>query len=218
MVANGLHLVSIIHHTGGMVQIALYGENCNNMRKLKLQMQLSVDGYVAGPNGEMDWMTWNWGDDIKNYVKGITAPVDTIVLGRKLADGFIPHWKAYAENPQTQDEFGVKMVDTPKIVFSKTMQQSIWDNTIVSADLVESINAARKKQGGDIMAYGGSSFAASLIKNNLVDEYHLFFNPAVIGTGLPIFNMLDGRLALQLIKAERFDCGIAVLCYTPAVQ
>lgn len=186
------------------------------MKKLKLQMQLSVDGYVAGPKGEMDWMTWNWGDDIKNYVKAITAPVDTIILGRKLAEGFIPHWKAYAENPQTTDEFGVKMVETPKMVFSKNMRDSIWNNTMVYGDLVKDINDAKNKNGGDIIAYGGSSLAGALIKNNLVDEYHLFINPAVIGAGMPIFNMLGSRLALQLVKAEQFDCGIAVLCYRPA--
>jgi len=186
------------------------------MRKLKLQVQLSVDGYVAGPKGEMDWMTWNWGEDIKTYVKALTATVDTIIMGRKLAEGFIPHWKAYTANPETRDEFSAKMVATPKVVFTKTMQQSIWDNTTIAADLVEDVNAIKNKNGGDIITYGGSSFAGALIKNNLVDEYHLFFNPAVIGAGMPIFNMLDSRLVLQLVKAEQFDCGIAVLCYKPA--
>jgi dihydrofolate reductase len=186
------------------------------MRKLKLQMQLSVDGYAAGPNGEMDWMTWNWGDDIKNYVKDLTAPVDTIIMGRKLAEGFIPHWKAYLDKPETRDEFSAKMVNTTKVVFSKTMQQSNWDNTIIAHDIVADVEELKNKPGGDIITYGGSSFAGALIKNNLVDEYHLFFNPAAIGTGMPIFNMLDSRLALQLANAEHFDCGIAVLCYNPA--
>jgi len=187
-----------------------------DMRKLKLQMQLSVDGYVAGPNGEMDWMTWNWGDDIKRYVKSLTAPVDTIIMGRRLAEGFIPHWKAYAANPETHDEFSAKMAETPKVVFTKTLHETVWDNTIIAnGALAAEVNALKRKKGRDIITYGGSGFAGALIKNNLIDEYHLFFNPAVIGAGMPIFNMLAGRLALQLVKAEQFDCGIAVLCYKP---
>mgnify|MGYP002633797651 CR=1 FL=1 len=63
------------------------------MRKLKLQIQLSIDGYIAGPNGEMDWMIWNWDDELKNFVTEITESTDTIVLGRKLAQGFIPNWE-----------------------------------------------------------------------------------------------------------------------------
>ena len=69
----------------------------NNMRKLKLQVQMSIDGYIAGPKGEMDWMVWDWDDELKQYVKAITDPVNCIVLGRKLAQGFIPHWAAHPE-------------------------------------------------------------------------------------------------------------------------
>jgi len=187
------------------------------MRKLKLQMQLSVDGFVAGPNSEMDWMTWNWGDDIKDYVKGLTAPVDSIVMGRKLAEGFIPHWKAYVENPATKDEFSEKMVTAPKVVFTKTLNESKWDNTaIATGDIAEEIQAIKNQPGGDIITYGGSSFAAALIRHNLVDEYHLFINPAAIGKGMAIFNALDSRLSLKLVEAKQFDCGIAVLCYKPS--
>ncbi len=90
------------------------------MRKVKLQMQVSLDGFVAGPNGEMDWMTWNWDDELKEYVMKLTEPIDCIILGRVLAQGFIPHWTAAAQNPES-DSFTHKMVDTPKVVFSKTL-------------------------------------------------------------------------------------------------
>jgi dihydrofolate reductase len=62
------------------------------VRKLKLQVQMTIDGYMAGPNGEMDWTVWNWDDNLIQYVGDLTEPVDCIVLGRKLAEGFIPHW------------------------------------------------------------------------------------------------------------------------------
>ena len=69
------------------------------MRKLKLQVQMSVDGFIAGPNSEMDWMTWNWDDKLKTFVSELTDSVDTILLGRKMTDGFISHWKSITQNP-----------------------------------------------------------------------------------------------------------------------
>ena len=90
------------------------------MRKLKLQVQMSVDGFISGPNGEMDWMTFDWDDELKECVTEITTPIDCIVLGRKLAQGFIPHWAAVAANPD-DPEFaaGRKFTDTHKVVFTK---------------------------------------------------------------------------------------------------
>ena len=91
-------------------------------RRLKLQVQMSVDGYIAGPNGEMDWMVWDRDDKIKKYVDELTKPVDTILLGRKMTDGFISHWTDASSKPDDEAyAFAKKMVDTPKIVFSKTV-------------------------------------------------------------------------------------------------
>src|SRR5882762_6387423 len=98
------------------------------MRKLKLQVQLSVDGFNAGPKGELDWMTWDWDDRLKKYVADLTAPIDCILLGRKMTDGFVGHW----ENVKPDDPsyaFARKMCDTPKIVFTKTLSESPWNNT-----------------------------------------------------------------------------------------
>jgi dihydrofolate reductase len=92
------------------------------MRKFKLQVQTSVDGYMAGANGEMDWMTFPWTDDIKAYVTALTEPVDCIVLGRKLAEGFIPHWAA---QPEGEDQSSAdKMNNTHKVVISSTLTES----------------------------------------------------------------------------------------------
>ncbi|MCC8425378.1 dihydrofolate reductase family protein [Mucilaginibacter sp. UR6-11] len=187
------------------------------MRKLKLQMQLSVDGYVAGPNGEMDWMSWGWGEDIKDYVRVITTPVDTIIMGRKLAEGFIPHWAGLMQNPETADEFTQKMVKTPKVVFSKTLRESGWENTVIATgDIAEEVKKLKAAEGGDIITYGGAGFASALIKAGLVDEYHLFINPAAIGNGIPIFKMLDKKLGFELAKIRAFEVGIVALHYTPA--
>jgi dihydrofolate reductase len=187
------------------------------MRKLKLQVQMTLDGYIAGPNGEMDWMTFNWDDELKKYVEEITEPVDCIVLGRKLAEGFIPHWAAVAANPQGAEfTAGKKFTDTSKVVFSKTLRESAWDNTVLAkSDLAQEITAFKKREGKDLIAYGGATFASALIKHGLIDEFHLFINPVAIGSGMAIFSELDGKQNLTLVKSTSFSCGIVVLHYEP---
>lgn len=185
------------------------------MRKLKLQMQVTVDGYAAGPNNEMDWMQFNWDDGLNKYVNDLTEPVDTILLGRKLAEGFIPVWKARAEDTPTSEPFAKKMVDTRKIVFSRTMQQSNWANTdlVKDGDLKQVITQLKEQPGGDIIVYGGVDFVADLIKDGLIDEYNLFINPASIGKGRSIFKDFGNRVNFKLQEARSFDCGVALLKY-----
>ena len=179
------------------------------MRKLKLQVQMTVDGYIAGPNGEMDWMAWDWDDALKNYVTAITAPVDCIILGRKLAEGFIPHWAA---NPE--QEGADKMNNTAKVVFTKTLDKSDWPNTVFSkGNLVDEISQLKKQQGKDIIVYGGGTFVTSLIKAGLIDEFHLFINPSAIGNGMTIFKGRETKQKMNLKLAQQFKCGIALLCY-----
>ena len=192
----------------------LQGVKTTTMRTIKLQMQISLDGYVCGPNGEMDWMSWDWGDDIKRYVQELTAPADTILLGRKLAEGFIPHWKANVDNPATADDFGRKMTETPKIVFSRSLPASPWDNvTLAGEDLPGTIARLKQLPGGDVLVYGGASLAAALIGEGLIDEYHLFVNPTAIGQGKSIFGQLKGNRKLSLAGSQSFANGITVLFY-----
>lgn len=185
------------------------------MRKLKLQVQMTLDGYVAGPNGEMDWMALPWTADINAYVNDITTPVDTIVLGRKLAEGFIPYWAGVAadpENPET--ESGKKFTDTHKVVFTKTLDKSEWPNTVLAkGNVVEEIKKLKQEEGNDIIAYGGANFVSSLIREGLIDEFHLFINPSAIGGGMSIFNELSGKKDLSLVKSTSFECGIVALHY-----
>ncbi|HMQ60628.1 MAG TPA: dihydrofolate reductase family protein [Flavilitoribacter sp.] len=186
------------------------------MRKLKLQMQVSVDGFVAGPNGEMDWMQWNWDDGLKAFVNALTEPVDTILLGRKLAEGFIPAWKSRIGDPAAEEElaFAHKMIDTPKIVFTKTLDSSEWENTeLEKGDFVSQITGLKQQPGSDIIVYGGATFVASLIEKGLIDDLYLFVNPAATGGGLRIFG---GRTNLALAASRAFDCGIVLLHYKPA--
>jgi dihydrofolate reductase len=187
------------------------------MRKLKLQVQMTVDGYIAGPNGEMDFMVWNWDDELKQYVTDITEPVDCIILGRKLAAGFIPYWATVAANLDAPEfTAGKKFTDTHKVVFTKTLDKSEWDNTVLAkGDLVDEITNLKKQDGKDIIAYGGATFVSALIKHRLIDEFHLFINPTAIGNGMTIFKELDSKQDLTLVKSISFDCGIVVLNYEP---
>ncbi|MFA7419217.1 MAG: dihydrofolate reductase family protein [Melioribacteraceae bacterium] len=190
------------------------------MRKLKLQVQISVDGFAGGPNGELDWMTWNWDNQLKNYVTELTDSVDTILLGRKMTDGFISHWTNVMTDSKNPEYLAAKkFVETPKVVFTKKLDRSDWINTkLAKGDLTEEVNRLKKQNGKSIIVYGGASFVSSLIQNNLIDEYHLFINPTAIGKGMTIFNGLENNLNLKLIKSTPFDCGIVVNQFEPKLN
>ena len=185
------------------------------MRKLKLQMQMSIDGYVARPDGELDWMTWNPDDKLLEFINSLIDSSDTILLGRKMTDGFVSHWEnAVKNNPDTP--FAKKMVDTPKIVFTKTLEKSTWNNTtLAKGNLAEEIANLKKQNGKDIIVYGGAGFVSSLIKEGLIDEYHLIVNPTAIGNGMTIFNSLDRIQKFSPIQAKLYPGGKTVLSYKP---
>ena len=184
------------------------------MRKTKLQLQITVDGYMAGPNGEMDWLTGPWTDDLNSYVDGLWEPVDTIVLGRKLAEGFIPAWES---GPEGEDQASIdKMNDTPKVVVTDSLTESPWKNaTVAGGDLTGLIGDLTAEPGGDIMVAGGGTLVRTLIANGLLDELHLFVNPAAIGAGMAVFPELGTAQKLRLVGSRAFDCGITALHLEP---
>src|SRR6185503_13762663 len=99
-------------------------QKIKTMRKLKLQMQQSADGFVATPEGGLDWMQWNWDEELKNYVWALHEPVDSIIMGRKMAYGFIPYWMGETKNEKSEQlAFAKKMHETPKFVFTRTLQE-----------------------------------------------------------------------------------------------
>ncbi|HKH85641.1 MAG TPA: dihydrofolate reductase family protein [Nitrososphaera sp.] len=177
--------------------------NKTTLRKLKLQVQMSVDGYIAGPNGEMDWLVWNWDDKLKEYVNQLTESVDTILLGRKMTEGFISYWSDVMTKPDDPwYAFAKKMIEVPKVVFTKTLNKSEWVNTdIATGDLTDEVNKLKRREGKDIIVYGGAAFDSSLIKAGLIDEFHLFVNPAAIGKGMTIFKDLNEMLKFTLAKS-----------------
>ena len=183
------------------------------MRKLKLQVSISVDGCIAGPNNEMDWLICC--DDCMKYIDDIAESVDTIIMGRKMVDEFTSHWSNRMNKPDDPwNTYAKKMIEIPKIVFTKTLTKSNWINTeIVKGDLKDEITKLKSKNGKDILVYGGASFDSSLIKEKLIDEFYLLVNPIVFGNGKTIFKDLKEIQKLTIIESKVFDCGLVLLHY-----
>jgi len=185
------------------------------MRKLKLQMQISIDGFVQyGQNDEQHWVTWAW-DEIKKYVLDLADSADTEIIGRKLAIDYIPYWlDAYTKPDDPMYEAAKIKANQKKIVFTKTLETSEWENTeLAKGNLVDEIKTLKAQNGKDIIVYGGSSFVSALIKEKLIDEFHLFVNPVALGKGIPIFDQSENWQQLRLKKSITYDCGIVLLNY-----
>jgi dihydrofolate reductase len=191
--------------------------NKRKLRKLRLQVQMSVDGCIAGPNGEMDWMVGLLDDEQIKYVSKITESVDTILLGRKMTDVFISFWLDVMNKPDDPwNAFAKRMIEIPKVVFTKTLNKSEWINTdIATGDLIEEVSKIKSQSGRDIVVYGGASFDSSLIKEKLIDEFYLFINPVAIGNGMTIFKDMNEIQKYSLIESKVFESGIVLLRYEP---
>jgi len=190
-------------------------DNKKTMRKLKLHVAISIDGCIAGPNNEMDWIDFTWNDKLREYEDRLHEPVDTIILGRKMTNEFISYWSNVMNKPEDPEySFAKKMMETPKIVFTKTLNKSEWPNTkIATGDLKDEITKLKSQDGGNIIVYGGASFDSSLIKENLIDEFYLFINPVAIGNGKTIFKDLKEISKFNLIESIAFDSGTVLLHY-----
>jgi dihydrofolate reductase len=187
------------------------------MRKLIHQMQITVDGFVARPNGDLDWMTVDVDDKLRDYENKFTAAFDTILMGRKMADGFVDYWTKEVKNPDSPWPLLAKMmVEYPKIVFTKTLDKSPWPNTtLAKGDIVDEVKRIKAKEGKDIVVYGGATFVSSLLKHDLIDEIYLWVNPVAIGEGMTIFKDLGGKFELKQVDATPYECGVTVHKYLP---
>jgi dihydrofolate reductase len=186
------------------------------MRKLKLQVQMTLDGFVAGPNGELDWIWLGKPDEaIQQDVIKLADTCDTILLGRKMTRGFIDHWENVLDNqPESKEQpLAQRMVSIHKIVFSRTQKAIKGRNLEVkNGDLAAAVHALKKQPGKDIMVYGGANFVSSLISQNFVDEYYIFRRPVAIGNGLSIFKELK---PLELEHSIAYKNGTLLNKYLP---
>ncbi len=176
---------------------------------------MTINGFVGGLNGENDWMTWNPDDEFIAFLSSLIDSSDILLLGRKTAEGIIPFWENTAQtNPA--HPFAKKIADIPKVIFTKTLDQSIWNNTtLAKGNLAEEIAGLKKQNGKDILVFGGADFVSSLIKEGLIDEYHLIINPTAMGNGMTIFSSLDSIQKFTPIQSKLYPGGKTVLSFKP---
>jgi dihydrofolate reductase len=181
------------------------------MRKLKLQMQISLDGYV-GPTGDAVGFTWD--KEVQDFSIENLQNTETVLLSG-IADPFITHWGQVAADPKRSDHaFATTLMAIPRVVFSNKLKSSKWENTtLISGDFAREIGALKNGEGKEIIVYGGRSFASSLIQYGLVDEFDFLVNPFAAGKGEAIFDSMKGRLPLTLKTSMSFRCGTILLRY-----
>ena len=178
------------------------------MRKVILHMMVSLDGFIEGPNKELDWHAWD--DEMEKYADDLLSTVGAILLGRVAYQLFADYW------PSAKDSITPKMNNLPKIVFSKTLEKVEWKNSrLVKYNIAEEIQKLKQQPGKDLVLFGGAGIASTFIKLGLIDEYRIIVNPVVLGRGNPLFNGLKDKLNLKLLKTKTYSSGNVILCYQP---
>jgi len=201
-------------------------------RKLVLKMSVSLDGFVAGPNGETDWMLRTQGDDSRAWVGDTLRNAGVHIMGSRTYYGMAAYWP-YSDSP-----LAAAMNDIPKIVFSRNgikdgtqvdakadrtggvtptaaVLQSWAEPTVARGDLAEEVLRLKEQPGNFILAQGGARFAQSLVASGLIDEYRMVIHPVVLGQGQPLFSELRSPVDLRLISATPFSSGVVAAVYYP---
>lgn len=180
-------------------------------------MRISVDGFVAAPNGEEDW---NIQPDEKLWqlINELPDSSDTLLIGRKMAEKFIPHFEGF-EFGNPRFAFAQKMVTIPKIIFSRTIDKPFGKNTsLAKGALADEIAVLKNKPGKDILVYGGAGFVAELIAGGHIDEFFLFVIPVIRNEGKQIFNLPGKRQELSLLSTTSYENGVTVLQYKSIIK
>jgi dihydrofolate reductase len=188
------------------------------MRKIISFMHISLDGFVAGPNGEMDWIKAD--QEIFDYAGKRISESDTALYGRVTYQMMENYWPAAGDKPTATRhdiEHSKWYSKVHKVVLSKTMKEKGLNNTtIISDNLSDSINEIKQSRNGgsnDILLFGSPTATHSLIQLNLIDGYWLFVNPIILGRGIPLFVNIKEKIKLNLLTTRQFTCGVTELNY-----
>lgn len=185
------------------------------MRKLILFMHTSLDGFVAGPNGEMNWIIVD--DEIFDYVGGEVDKADTALYGRVTYQMMESYWPTAGNQPNAskhEKHHSSWYNKVAKVVLSRIMKGCALDNTtIVSGNLVVEINKIKEAPGKDIIMFGSPSAAHSLMAEELIDDYWLFVNPVLLSKGMPLFKNVKQITSLKLLLSHQFTSGVVCLHY-----
>jgi dihydrofolate reductase len=185
------------------------------MRKLITSMHMSLDGFVAGPNGEMDWIHVD--EELFKVTKQLTDEADTALYGRVTWQMMDAYWPTAGEDPDAsrhdKDHSGWYN-SVKKIVLSGSLQQPENDSVqILSEQIPNAIRQLKKDKGSNIQIFGSPSVVHLLMKQDLIDEYWLFVNPVLLGKGIPMFASLEERKQLELTSSKMFASGVVCLQY-----
>lgn len=185
------------------------------MRKVVQFMHVSLDGFVAGPNGEMDWIQVD--EEIFDYAGLRTNESDTALYGRVTFDMMEGYWPTAAEqpNPSKHDiEHSAWYKQVEKVVISKTLKGKSLKNTrIVSENIAAEVQKLKQGDGKEIIIFGSPSASHLLMKEGLIDDLWVFVNPILLGAGIPLFKDILKKIPLKLIKSHVFKSGVVCLHY-----
>ena len=178
------------------------------MRKIMYYVHQSLDGFIAGPNGEFDWA--ELGPELGDYSMGLTERADTFLYGRTVWELMSSYWpNAEAMDPDKHAiAFAPVWRTTPKVMLSTTLESADWNTRIVRT--AAEIEAIKAQPGKDILLTGSASVAAALTELGLVDEYHVIVHPVILGGGKPVYQPTDRR-ALELVETRSFDARSVLL-------
>lgn len=186
------------------------------MRKIISFLHVSLDGFVAGPNGEMNWIKVD--QEIFDYVAQRISKGDTALYGRVTYQMMESYWPTAGDKPTATKhdmEHSKWYSKVHKVVLSKTMENAdLANTTIISDNLPARINEIKQQVGEDILLFGSPTATHSLIQQNLIDGYWLFVNPIILGKGIPLFADIKEKITLKLLPTTRqFTCGVTELNY-----
>ena len=181
-------------------------------------MHTSLDGFVAGLNGELDWIKVD--DAIFDFVGTMTDQADTALYGRVTYQMMENYWPTAGEKPNASKhdiEHSIWYNKVSKIVLSTTIKDIGQNNTkFISENISENINKLKQQDGKNILIFGSPGASQSLLNEGLIDEFWLFVNPVILGKGMPLFKGITGTTTLKLAESKTFDCGVIALHYVRA--
>jgi dihydrofolate reductase len=184
------------------------------MRKIFLFMMVSLDGFFEGPDGDISWH--NVDEEFNEFAVQQISEVDTLLFGRKTYEGMASYWPTEVAKRNDPIVAGL-MNSIPKIVVSKTLEAVDWENTrLVKENVTEEISKLKRQAGKDIAIFGSANLTVTLTEAGLVDEYRVMVNPVALGDGKSLFNGLNHKLNLKLLKTKPFKSGNVLLYYEPA--
>jgi dihydrofolate reductase len=183
------------------------------MRKIVLMMSVSLDGFIEGPNREIDWHLVD--DELHRHFNDEARAMGAFLDGRVTHELMAEFWPTADADPSSTGpmvEFAGIWRDKPKFVFSRTLEHADWNTTIVRDVVVEEIMALKAQPGGDL-GLGGADLAATFMKHDLIDEYRIYVHPILIGRGKPLFQPSDATVNLRLAETRTFGNGVVLLRY-----